>query len=467
VKVVLINPSINFQKFGKFKNLLEPMPCIGIAYLAAILEKNNVNVTVLDDFVLRLGVNGLFDKVKEIHPEIVGISTLTPSYEICINLARKIKKFDKNIKIILGNIHASFFAQEILEKEPVDIIVHSEGELTISELVSVLRDRGDLEKIKGISYKDHNEIIHNERRELLQDLDSLPFPAWHLFPVDEYGLLPFADIKKPILTILASRGCPFKCTFCSISYKKENYRKRDVKKVVDEIEYLIDRFKVQQIGFVDPIFPLNKNHCKEFCKEMIKRGLNKKIIWTTETRVDMIDEDIAKIMKEAGCRRLIFGIESGVQELLRNVKKEYTLEEAQNGVRNARKASIETVGLFMIGLPGETKSLTEQTIKFAKKLDLDFAKFAITIPYPGTELYDNLRRSGWNRTDWENFSTFNPDPDKLVFVPDGMTAEELIHLQKRANYEFYFRPKMIYRHLFQIKTIRVKDIVYGLYSLLT
>ncbi len=468
MKVLLVNPSINFSKLGKFKNLFEPMPCIGIAYIASMLESHGHNVKIADDFALRIGVNGIMTFIAEFQPDVVGISCLTPSAVQCEELAVSIRHYNPSIRIVWGNIHASYFAGELLSAGYADAVVHGEGEYTMSELVDTYQNNEASEDVKGIYLKINGEILRTENRPLLADLDLLPYPAWHLFPVDKYGLLPFADIAKPILTLLSSRGCPFNCSFCGITYKKEGYRKRDVKKVVDEIEYLIDRFRVKQIGFVDAIFPLSKQHCKDFCSELIKRNVNKKIIWTTETRVDIVDDEIASLLKEAGCRRLIFGIESGVEQLLKNVNKNYTVDEIKAGVESAHRAGLETIGLFMLGLPGETEELSRQTIEFAKSLPLDFAKFAVLIPYPGTEIYNRLVKSGtWNRRDWDNFSTFNPDPEELVCYPGKMTAYQLLTMQKKANREFYVRPNMIYRHLFRIRTIKPINIIKGVYNLFT
>ncbi|MCL4557694.1 MAG: B12-binding domain-containing radical SAM protein [Deltaproteobacteria bacterium] len=466
MKVLLINPSINFSKFGKFKNLLEPMPCIGIAYIAAMLEKHEHEVKIIDDFAFRTGIAGIMAIIADWRPDVVGLSCLTPSATRCEALSAAIRKHNPSIKIVWGNIHASYFARDILASGHADAIVHGEGEYTMSELIGAYGHGTPPEQVRGISLKVGNEIVRTDDRPLLMDLDELPYPAWHLFPVDRYGLLPFADIEKPILTMLSSRGCPFNCSFCGITYKKEGYRKRAVSKVVDEFEYLLDRFRVRQIGFVDAIFPLSKQHCRDFCHEMIKRGVNKKVIWTTETRVDIVDDEIAALLKEAGCRRLIFGIESGVEQLLKNVNKNYTLDDVRAGVESAHRAGLETIGLFMLGLPGETEELGIRTIEFAKGLPLDFAKFAILIPYPGTEIYDRLLKGGsWDRRDWDNFSTFNPNPEDLVYFPGQMTAKQLLTIQKKANREFYVRPSMIYRHLFEIRTIRPTDIFKGIYNL--
>lgn len=466
MKVVLINPGIDLRKFGRYAKLMEPMPCIGLAYLAAILEKNNIDVKVIDDFVLQMGIKGILEEVKKIKPEIAGISCLTPSAPITFSLAREIKMQDKNITIILGNLHASIFADEILKKEDVDFIVHNEGEYTLLNLLLNLQNKKNFSEVNGISYKNNGEIVNTPLQPLIEDLDSLPYPAWHLFPHKSYGFLPFVDIYKPVLSVLGSRGCPYRCTFCSLGYMGVKYRMRNVKKIVDEFEYLNDRFKVKQIGFVDPIFPMIKSQGEEFCKEMIKRGLNKKIVWTTETRVDLVDEELLKLMKEAGCRRILYGIESGVEELLSNINKNYTLQEVRRAIDTSKKAKLETVGLFMIGLPGEDEKMTYQTINFARSLDLDFAKFAITVPLPGSKIYQDLKNAGkLNRQDWENFVTFNPNPKELVSATNKIEPEKLIQLQRIAHRKFYLQPRIIFRQIFRIKTVSLKYLLYGIYSL--
>jgi len=465
--VLLINPSMDFSKFGSFARLLEPMPCIGLAYLAGVLEKEGYKVEVIDDFVIRKGKDFIINLIGEKKPKIVGISCLTPSAPTSFEVSKAIKEKFKDVKIVMGNIHAGIFAKEILKAGYADVIVHGEGEEVIKKIVPILIDGKNPDGIKGVSFIKDGEISESKDVLIVENLDSLPFPAWHLFPYTKYGLLPFADIKKPILTVLGSRGCPYKCAFCSLKYFGRRYRKRSVKNVVDEIEYLIDRFKIKQFGFVDPIFPLDREHAIEFSKEMIKRGVNKKVVWTTETRPDMMDFELARIMKEAGLRRIIFGLESGVEELLRNIKKEYNLERVREAVNACKKAGLETIGLFMIGLPGETPELTLKTLKFAIELDLDFAKFAITVPFPGSELYEKLTKEGkLNRRDWENFTTFNPVPDKIVYVPDGMTPQQLIKLQRYVSRKFYLRPRMILKQILKIRTISPYFIWQGILSFL-
>ena len=191
--------------------------------------------------------------------------------------------------------------------------------------------------------------------------------------------------RKPVLTMAGSRGCPYRCDYCSLIHTGgKTFRRRDPIKIADEYEYLVDRYGVKQIGFIDPIFPLVKKDLKPFCDELVKRGLDKKCVWLSETRADRLDEETTQMMYDGGCRRVLMGIESGSDLLLGNVNKTLTTNKVREGVANAHKAGIQTVGLFMLGLPGETPEMSKQTIEFAVDLDLDFAKFAITVPFPGS-----------------------------------------------------------------------------------
>jgi radical SAM superfamily enzyme YgiQ (UPF0313 family) len=234
MKILLINPGMNLQKFGKFSRLMEPMPGIGLAYIASILEKDGFSVEVIDDFALHYGIEKIVRKARQIQPALVGISCLTPSASYVFKLAQTLKQNFPDANIALGNVHASYFADELL-RQGIDVIIHGEGELPMLNLARAIRDSQTWDGLESISYKLKNgEIRRNKKHIPLSDLDVLPFPAWHLFPVEKYGLFPFADIKKPILTVLGSRGCPYQCSFCSVTYWGNKYRKRkpDRKSVV-------------------------------------------------------------------------------------------------------------------------------------------------------------------------------------------------------------------------------------------
>ena len=234
------------------------------------------------------------------------------------------------------------------------------------------------------------------------------------------------------------------------------------------MEYLIKEFSVKQLGFVDPAFALSREKAAELCEEIIKRGIHKKIVWVCETRVDLMDETILSLMKRAGCKRILYGIESGTGATLEKSKKQFNRDKVIQTIRATRKTGIETAGLFMLGLPGETRVMAEETIRFARQLKLDFAKFAITVPYPGSKLFEDLNKSGTPPSrEWDQYVTFNTNPEKLVYIPGNFKPEELIELQRHAHLNFYLQPRLILRQLYGIRSIKIADLFRGLHTLLS
>ena len=467
MRVMLINPAMNLKKLGRFAGLLEPMPCIGLAYIAAALEQHGCTVGVIDMFAEKLSGDQVVERTKDFAPDMVGMTVLTPSEPVCAILSDMIRAKLPKVRIVWGAVHADVFAEDIIKRKKADFVVHHDGEETICELVDALKSgTRDFSSVDGLSWSDNGEPHKNKPRRLLTDLDSLPYPAWHLFPYEKYGLLPFADFAKPVLTMTGSRGCPYRCDYCSlINTGGKVYRKRDPIKIVDEYEYLVDRYKVKQIGFVDPIFPLITKDLKPFCEELVNRGLDQKCQWLSETRCDRLSKEVCDLMYKGGCRRVLMGIESGVDLLLGNVNKNITTAKVREGVANAKSAGLQTVGLFMIGMPGETPEMTRETVEFSVDLDLDFAKYAITVPFPGSKLFDDRWQKDLFRDDWENYTTFNPDPDRLIYHPHGYDPEELIKMQSWALRRFYMRPRQIKKQFLELRTISPKMLLYGLYGM--
>jgi len=468
VRFLLINPAMNLEKLGRFAGLLEPMPCIGLAYVAAAAEAQGSLVRAIDMFAEGLDAREVVERARRFRPDLVGMTVLTPSAPVCSRLAQMLRRAIPGVKIIWGGVHADVFGAEIVRSGDADLCAHGDGEITIHEVLDAL-DRGDddLSAIDGLTWRAvDGEVITNRARPLNRDLDALPYPAWHLLPVHRYGLLPFADFAKPVLTMAGSRGCPYRCDYCSlINTGGKVYRRRDPIKLVDEYEYLVDRFGVKQIGFIDPIFPLVKKDLRPLCEELVRRGLDQRCQWLSETRADRLDRETSDLMYQGGCRRVLLGIESGSDLLLGNVNKTATCSKVREGVANARAAGLQTVGLFMIGLPGETPEMTRETVEFAVELDVDFAKFAITVPFPGSKLFAERWQTDLFRDDWENYTTFNPDPDRLIYHPEGYDPRELIKMQSWALRRFYMRPRQIKRQMLQLRTISPKMLLYGLYGM--
>ena len=466
MRVLLVNPSMNMQKLGRFAELLEPMPPTGIAYIAGALVHAGVHTRAIDMFAEKLTAVQVVERAQRFAPDLVGMTVLTPSAPTCEALSRMIRAAIPGVKIVWGGVHADVFAKDILRSGAADFVVNHDGEDTIVELVAALgAGERDFGPIDGLTWMSGDEPVTNKTRALRRDLDSLPYPAWDLFPYHRYGLLPFADVDKPVLTMTGSRGCPYRCDYCSLLHSGKVYRRRDPLKIVDEYEYLVDRYGVKQIGFVDPIFPLVIKDLKPLCEELVARKLDQRCSWLSETRADRLDEETCRMMYEGGCRRVLMGIESGVDLLLGNVNKNLTTEKVRWGVENARKAGLQTVGLFMIGMPGETPEMTRETIEFAVDLDLDFAKFAITVPFPGSKLFEDQWQKTLFRDDWENYTTFNPDADRLVYHPEGYDPELLIKMQSYALRRFYMRYDQVRRQLVELRTVNPKMMLYGIYGM--
>ena len=384
-------------------------------------------------------------------------------------LISEIRKFSKAV-FILGNIHPTIFAEEVLKEGLADIVVRGEGEISMLETVLVLQKKGDLSTVMGISFRDHGVVTHNPDRPLIDDLDTLPYPAWNLFELEYYKYTPQALINNEIgMPILGSRGCPYRCIFCAQDKVYRNVRLRKNEEIVKELEYMYNKYNAKYFGFLDACFPLSIELGIDFCHLLIKSGLNKKIRWCTETRVDLVNEDLLIEMKKAGVHLMMFGLESGNQQVLDRANKGTTLDQARKAIKITKKLKIYTLGLFILGLPGETRSTCEDTIRFAKELDCDVTKFNLAVPYPGSRFFENIYK---DKSSIPNPEKFNPwydwadDNGSLIYFPEGMTDAELIGLQRKAMFKFYARPKVILNYLRSRKT-NFRGLFYGAYVLLS
>ena len=447
--------------FGEYQKLMEPMPSIGMAYLAGTARAAGHEVRVLDNFICNFAPEKVVKLVRDWQTDVAGLSMLTPTAQSTAALGRAIRE-GTDARVVLGNLHASLFSEDLLQNDAGDAVVHGEGEESFPLLIAAWLDGGDLNEVPGISYRNGKGVTQTSPGEIVEDLDALPWPAWDLFPWREYTFLPFVTVAKPCLSILGTRGCPFHCKFCALGYQGNQVRKRAPESIAAEVDWLVRVYGIRHVGFVDPIFPLSKEHGIATARAIADRRIPGDWWWTTETRVDVIDEEICREMKAARCKRILFGVESGVDSLLKNVGKNFTTDDARAAVRAARAAGLEISAFFMLALPGETAAMTRQTIEFARELDIDFAKFGVTIPLPGSELYDELVGGGKiAEDDWRHYSTFNPEPDTLPYVPEGMTGAELQRLHRWATWRFYMRPKMIWKHLFQIRSIGLRQLWNG------
>ena len=466
MRIMLINPLSDLARNSNvYFHSVSPLPPLGVAALSAILKKNGNEVIVEDQYASRISNEMLIEKMKQISPQVIGFSCLTTAMSNVERIIRQLRKEMKDVTIILGNIHPTLFPEETLKKGVGDIIIRGEADCSLPEIIEALQTRRNLKDIAGISYVEQGQILHNPDREIIEDLDSLPYPDWHSLNLDHYRRYPMLGIyNKRVLPVQASRGCPFNCLFCSQDkfYKKPRYR--CIGKVVEEIEYYYKEFNVECIGFTDAYFPFSKKSGLEFCDELIKRGLHKKIKWFTETRVDQVDDELMRRMKESGLMLVMYGFEVGNEKVLSSIGKKATLAQAREAMRITHKYNVLSLGLFMLGLPEDTRETCLETIKFAKELDPDICKFNIAVPFPGSHFFtQSLNELGAidslsdKFTSWYDWSSQDGD---IIYSPKKLTKKELLDLQRWGMISFYLRPHIILR-TFMKRVFSFTDLFYG------
>ncbi len=361
MKVTFLNP---LKTNSKYKFLGVVAPSLGIGYMAVVLEKNGIDVDILDASALDMGYKDIEKEMKKRGSDVVAITALTPTIGVALDSADAVRNALPDTKIVLGGYHPTFNYEEVLEEDNVDIVVRGEGEYTMLELVQTLENDGDLSQVQGLAYKDeNNELVVTPDRPVIENLDELPFPAYHLFPMNKYKLI---NISTNIATMITSRGCPMQCSFCSsAALHGKKARRRSVENVVDEIEHLLNDFKhIDTIAFMDDTFTISKRYVEDFCAEIKKRNLV--FWWGCTARVDSIDEDLLETMKDAGCMTLYFGVESADQQMLDKMNKNITIEKTINAFDISRKIGIRTIASCVLGMPDDTKANMKKTIKFVK-----------------------------------------------------------------------------------------------------
>ena len=464
MEVLLVNPNSSLiEKSWAYRKFLTPIAPLNLAYLAGVLEKEGIVVSIYDQYANKAPNDDLLALIKNKLPAVVGISVLTPVLSDVKRLVEGIRKIDKKIRVVLGNVHPSCFPDEVIADGLADIVVRGEGEATALELCQRIFSNQSLHGVAGITFSSDGAVIHNSDRAPINDLNSLPFPAWHLLDLDKYREVPQAGIKKVrAFPILASRGCTHSCYYCSQDKIHGKVRYRDLNSVANEMEYFYEELGIKMFGFCDAYFPANEKIGLEFCDILISRGLHRKIKWCTESRVDKVTPKLLRAMKESGLHLMMYGIEVGNEEILKSTFKGTTLAQARQAVKETKKAKIFMLGLFMLGLPGETAQTCRETIEFAKELDCDISKFNIATPYPGSRFFEDFKMKD-KITSPEMFTSWldwTPELGNLVYTPFSMTSDELRYLQRRAMLEFYLRPKVFFRHVFSGIT-SFKNIFYG------
>jgi len=448
MRILLIKPH-HKEIYKDFKDVATEYPPLGLAYIAAVLEKNGYNeIKIVDMPVEGVTEEKLRQILDEFDPQIVGITATTPTITYSLKVARLCKGALPKVMVVIGGPHATAVPEHVLSDGSVDVAVRGEGEITMLELVQNAEKGTSFKDVAGVSYREEGKIVHNQPRGVIEDLDTLPLPARHLLPIKQYF---YVDVKKtPMTTVFTSRGCPGLCSYCSARQTfGRRFRTRSPNNIVDELEMLVKTYGIKEVHILDDTFTLNRQRAMDICDEIIRRKLD--IVWCCPNgvRVNTVDKELLEKMKAAGCYSLAFGFESGSQKVLNAVMKGITLDQSRNAIKLAKEVGIETWGFFMMGLPEDTEETIRQTIDFAKELDPDIAKFHITVPYPGTELYQKWEREGIIKSsDWDRYGIHASD---IVDFPN-ISPQRLKELHKIAYKEFYMRLGYILRYLKRISS---------------
>lgn len=453
MKVYLLNPPVKsgsgivregrcMQRKGAWTTVWPP---ISLCYCASLLVEDGFQVKINDCSAEESSMSDIKKVLSDFKPDVVILNTATVSIANDLSFSTIAKSILPDVKIAALGVHVSVLPEESFIMQPdLDFVIRGEPEITTLELCKAIRDNKKISTVKGISLAEDGKILHNKSRPFLDDLDSLPYPAWNLINTKNY-LVPLTG--KPFLLLMTSKGCPYNCVFCPAEpYYGKKIRMRKPEKIVDEIEWLQKKFNVKNMLFWAELFTIQKNFVLKLCQEISKRNLEVK--WVCNSRVDTVDLEMLKAMKKAGCWMIGYGIESGNQEILNKSKKGVTLRQIESAVENANKARIEVTAHAIFGLPGETRKTAEETITLLKKLDLDYIQAYCAVPWPGTKLYDIAKEKNWiTRTDWSYFEQNNS-----VMRTQELSPPEIEALRRKALKSFYLRPKLIYKTLKKIKS---------------
>jgi anaerobic magnesium-protoporphyrin IX monomethyl ester cyclase len=427
MKVLLIQPAATDKGFIH----------LGLAFIAATLEQQGHAVKILDIAIEGESPKRISSIMRESAPDIVGIATLTPTYFGVQRLAAMVKELFPRCPVVVGGTHVSALTEEVMKEPNIDFAIKGEGELSMAELVKAIEEGKGFSGIKGVSYKQDGSIVHNAPRPLIENLDTLPSPPWHLFRLQEY----MGNLNgKKAVGLSAARGCPFGCVFCYRGPAAgENVRMWSPQRVVQEIKTVKEKYGIQGIHFWNDVFTYDKRWVDALCNLFQQEQLN--IEWDCQTRADLINEPVLRKMKAAGCKAIMLGVESGSNEVLQAIDKKLTKDQIRQSFELLQQIGFETTATFTLGLPWDTRETIKETIAFAREINPDFAMFYMATPFPGSPMWSMLEAKGARLSrNWANYRIlpFEVDLENIapVFDESKLSREELKGFLRTAQIQF-------------------------------
>ena len=452
-----LNP--NFSELSFRDESIGYIPPLSLMYVAAFLEKEGVEVQLLDMDAENLSYMEALEKINIFSPDLLGFTLTTYSFHPVLRWIKKFKQ-DTGLPIIVGGAHGALYPEETMSHPEIDFLIIGEAEVPLPEFIRAFQKDRNFDGIKSVGYRKNGQVIIDKTRQFIKDIDSISFPARHLVKNELYANI--LTRRKNFTAMLSSRGCPYRCAFCD--QKTPPYRTRSPYNFVEEIKTNYQKFNIKEFDIYDSTFTAKKRRVVEICELIKKEKLD--VGWTVRSRVDSVNEDVLDALKSAGCHTIMYGVESSDPEILRRMRKGISPEKVSAIISYTKRIGIDTLGFFMLGFPGETRQTIENTIRFSLDLPLDYAQFTVLVPFPDTEIYEYYMQNGLG--DYWSEYTINPQKEKKIeLIGARVTREEAARYVSLAYRRFYFRPRIIWKRAGKLRSFsEFKGLVKGAYGIL-
>ena len=439
---------------SSLSNEIGIVPPLGLAYIAAYLISNGISVKIIDAEAENLSVEQVRQRVLKNKPQIVGITTMTPTFHDDIDVAKVAKEY--GALVVMGGPHINAMPMETLKNKYVDFGIVGEGEYPMFKLVEAIEKKLSYSEVPGLVYKGGTKKVRMNPPYINPKIDELPFPARDLLPNEVYHSI---ITKGRLTTIDAGRGCPFSCGFCFKQPSDQKIRFRAPELVVDEIEVVINEYNIKEINFISDTFTYKKDFVEQLCKEIINRGID--ISWVAPTRADCITPELLKLMKKAGCRSLRYGVESGSDRILKLMGKKLDKKNILNAFQLTKDAKIEAFAYLIIGYLSETEETIKETLSFVKELKPDLLMYNIATPLPKTKLFKQAVEAGLVNPNYWNDFILNENHERVPYL--FKDTEKWIDLAYR---DFFFSHRFVLKKILGIRASNILNYVKGLKGLL-
>jgi len=450
--VLLINPPWVSKDENIWNGIKAAMPPLSLLSIAAYLEQKGISVQILDVHIEKLSAQQVKERIRAADPKWVGMTVMTATSVPAHKIARLVKEVVPSAMVVMGGVHAEALPLESLSDSAVEYVVRGDGEETFYKMIT----GHDPTKMNGVSWRDGDTVVNNPPVEVNMDLDAYPMPAYHMVPMHMYYPTIGAYRRLPAINMLMTRGCPGKCTFCNSA--NTTLRSRSAERVVEEIEHLRDTFGIREIQFYDDTFTVNRKNVMRFCELMIERKVD--VSWCAFIRADCFNEELAAAMKKAGCHQVLIGVESGDDEILKNIRKTIHRDRTKQSIAIARKYGIESRCAFIFGNMGDTLETMQRTLDYSIELDPDLGLYNISTPYPGTQLFQWAKDNGYLVTEeWSEYEL-----SRFLLDLPTVSEKEVFDFYAYAHKKFYTRPIAVFRRIKRFRHLtHVKDAIHAFF----